>query len=297
MGRLPAVLVAIALVSGLATGCSSGGDPAIGGRIAVVAGENFWGDIAAQIGGSQVAVTSIITDPNTDPHVYQTDPRAAAEISTASFVIENGLGYDDFMDKILATGGQPGRRVLTIAKVLRVTGENPNPHLWYWTARLPAVASAIAGELSAIRPARAAYFRANARRFDASLAPLLATIAAIRKKYAGTRIAYTERVPGYLVQAAGLVLGTPASFSQAIEDGNDPSPQDTAAFDAALTHHTVKVLLYNSQVVDMQTTQIKDLASSAHVPIVGVSETMPPGETFQSWQLEQDRELLAALGG
>jgi zinc/manganese transport system substrate-binding protein len=123
-------------------------------------------------------------------------------------------------------------------------------------------------------------------------------ISTIRSRYAGTRIAYTERVPGYLVQAAGLTLGTPASFSQAIEDGTDPSPQDTATFDRDVTDHKVKVLLYNSQVVDSQTTAIKALALAAHIPVVGVSETMPPQySSFQAWQLAQDRALLEALGG
>src|SRR5581483_4026360 len=136
----------------------------------------------------------------------------------------------------------------------------------YKTASLPAVAAAIADQLSAIDPAHRQVYRANARRFDDSLRPLLAVIATIKRKYAGTPIAYTERVPGYLVQAAGLRLATPPSFSQALEDGNDPSPQDTAAFDAAITGHQVKVLLYNSQVVDAQTDHIKQLARSSGVP-------------------------------
>jgi zinc/manganese transport system substrate-binding protein len=264
----------------------------------VVAAENFWADIAAQIGGSHVTVSSIISDPNTDPHIYQSDPRDAALVGNAQLVIENGLGYDDFIDNILDTGGRPGRRVLSVEKVLDVGGSNPNPHLWYWTARLPTVASAIAAQLSAIDPKDSASFRAGARRFDASLTPLLATIARIKAKYAGTKIAYTERVPGYLVDAAGLVLATPTSFSQAIEDGNDPSPADTEAFDADLTSHAVKVLLYNAQVVDAQTTQIKQIATSAGIPIVGVTETLPPSYSdFQAWQLAQDRALLEALGG
>ena len=288
---------AMAVLGAVLASCSSGAHPSSGGRITVVAGENVWGNIAQQIGGRYVAVSSIITDPNTDPHIYQSDPRSAAEITNAQLVIENGVGYDDFIDKILATGGNSRRRVLSVEKTLDITGNNPNPHLWYWTARLPEVAAAIASELSQIQPKHAAAFRAGAAKFDASLKPLLATIAEIKAKYAGTPIAYTERVPGYLVQAAGLVLGTPASFSQAIEDGNDPSPQDTAAFDAAITHHSVKVLLYNSQVVDAQTTQIKELTKSAGIPIVGVSETMPPGSTFQAWQLAQDQALLKALGG
>ena len=272
--------------------------PTASGQITVVAGENFWGNIAQQIGGSRVSVRSIITDPNTDPHLYQSDPQAAATITSAQLVIENGAGYDDFMDKILASSASSTRRVLSVQRVLGVTGSNPNPHLWYWTQRLPTVAAAISRQLSSIDPSGAHAFAAAAARFDASLKPLLAVISTIRSRYAGTPVAYTERVPGYLVAAAGLTLGTPASFSQAIEDGSDPSPQDTATFDSDITQHKVKVLLYNSQVVDAQTTAIKGLATTAHIPIVGVSETMPPAyRSFQAWQLAQDRALLAALGG
>jgi zinc/manganese transport system substrate-binding protein len=160
------------------------------------------------------------------------------------------------------------------------------------------VVSAIAAELSKIDPADATSFKANAQTFDASLTPITDVINQIKTKYAGTRIAYTERVPGYLIDAAGLVLGVPVSFTQAVEDGTDPSPADTAAFDNAIKNKTVKVLLYNGQVTDSQTSQIKKLATSSGVPIVGVTETLPPADKdFQAWQLRQAQELLAALGG
>jgi zinc/manganese transport system substrate-binding protein len=309
--RLPArpsgVAVLAVLAVALSAGCSSssktGGEAASSGQagsriVSVVASENFWGNITEQLGGPQVKVTSIISDPNADPHIYESDARDAAAIGSAQLVIENGLGYDDFMTKLLSASRKSSRRVLSIQKALDITGANPNPHIWYDTAKLPQVANAIEMALAEADPADTATFVANAKTFDASLQPLLATIAEIKAKYAGTSISYTERVPGYLVQAAGLVLGTPASFSQAIEDGNDPNPLDTAAFDADITTHKVKVLLYNSQVTDAQTTKIKQLAAAAHVPIVGVSETLPPQDpSFQSWQLRQDKELLAALGG
>ena len=299
---LPRALPAAALLAALAAlaGCGSssgGGGTAGSGPVHVVAAENFWGDIASQIGGSHVDVTSLISDPEADPHLYESDPRDAAALGAAQLVIENGLGYDDFMDKLLSSaGGSP--RVLRVQQVLGVTASDANPHLWYWTARLPEVADAIASQLSVIDPTNGKAYVAGAKRFVTSLAPLTTTIETIKRMYSGTKIAYTERVPGYLVQATGLVLGTPASFSQALEDGNDPSPQDTATFDAAITSHAVKVLLYNSQVVDAQTTEIKKLAERAHVPVVGVSETLPGGyEHFQAWQLAQDRALLKALGG
>jgi zinc/manganese transport system substrate-binding protein len=266
--------------------------------VSVVAGENTWGDIARQIGGSHVSVSSVIHDPTTDPHVFSNDPRTTADIDNAQVVIINGAGYDDFMAKSLASDPNSARKVITVADVLHASGSNPNPHFWYWTSRLPQVAATIRDQLSAVDPKDASAYAAGTRRFDRSLAPLLRVIAAIRARHAGTPIAYTERVPGYLVQAAGLTLGTPASFSQAVEDGTDPSPQDAQAFSADVTSRRVKVLLVNSQVVDAQTAAVKALATAAHLPVVGMGETLPPAyPTFQAWQLAQDRALLAALGG
>ncbi len=266
--------------------------------IDVVAAENFWGNIISQIGGSHVNVTSIISDPNTDPHEYESDNQDAAAISKANFVLENGIGYDDFMDDLLKASPNSGREVLSVQKILNVTGDDPNPHVWYDTAKLPQVASAISDELGKLDPADAATFTANAQTFDTSLQPITDVITQIKSKYSGTKIAYTERVPGYLIEAAGLQLGVPASFTQAVEDGTDPSPKDTAAFDDAIKTKTVKVLLYNGQVIDSQTTQIKQLATSSGVPIVGVTETLPPTDKdFQAWQLRQAQEILKALGG
>ncbi len=271
---------------------------ASGSVIDVVAGENFWGDIISQLGGAHVHVTSIISDPNADPHEYESDAKDAAAIAHAKLVLENGLGYDDFMDKLLSASPSSHRDVLKVQSVLNVSGSHPNPHIWYDTARLPEVAAAIVSELSKLDPGDAAQFTANGQTFDASLDPLLAVISQIKAKYAGQPIAYTERVPGYLIEAAGLKLGVPSSFTQAIENGNDPSPADTAAFDSAITQKRVKVLLYNAQVTDAQTDKIKQLAARAGVPVVGVTETLPPGDSnFQAWQLRQDRQLLAALGG
>jgi zinc/manganese transport system substrate-binding protein len=276
----------------------SSGSAGTGQPITVVAGENFWGNIISQIGGAHVSVTSIISDPNADPHEYESDARDAAALAKAKFVLENGLGYDDFMDKLLSASPNSSREVLSVQKILSITGDDPNPHVWYDTAKLPQVAAAIVAELSKLDPANAAEFTTNGQTFDTSLQPILNVISEIKSKYAGDPIAYTERVPGYLVDAAGLKLGIPATFAQAIEDGNDPTPFDTEAFDAAITKNKVKVLLYNGQVTDSQTNKIKALATSSGVPIVGVTETLPPSDaTFQAWQLRQANEILQALGG
>lgn len=299
---LSPIAVAAVLALGLAA-CSSspsasGGSSSAASVINVVAGENFWGDLITQIGGAHVKVTSIISDPNTDPHEYESDAKDAASLARADLVLENGLGYDDFMAKLLSASPRSGRVVLSVQKILDITDSDANPHVWYDTERLPEVAAAVGDQLSKLDPADSTTFTANVQTFNASLKPILDVIATIKAKYSGTKIAYTERVPGYLVDAAGLTLGVPTSFTQAVEDGSDPTPADAAAFDAAITHKTVKVLLYNGQVTDDQTTKIKRLATDSGVPVVGVTETLPSTDaSFQAWQLRQAKEILTALGG
>ena len=283
--------------SGSAPQSAGTGSSTSTGPIQVVAGENFWGNIAQQIGGSHVHVTSIITDPNTDPHEYETDPNDAAAVAGAQFVIENGVGYDDFLTKEVSTAGG-SKQVLNVQQLCGVTGSNPNPHLWYSPTYVLKTAAAIESRLASDDPADASTFQANLATFKQAYQPYIQTIQAIKAKYDGDAISYTERVPGYLVLAAGLHLGTPAAFSQAVEDGTDPTPADTATFNSDIQQHKVKVLLYNSQVVDAQTSKIKQTATSAGVPIVGVSETIPTQfSTFQAWQIAQAKSLLAALGG
>jgi zinc/manganese transport system substrate-binding protein len=266
--------------------------------IAVVASTNVWGDIAKQIGGDHVNVTSIMSDPNADPHQYEADAKTGAALSKSQFVIENGLGYDDFMDKLLAASPNPNRAVLNAADAMKISGKDANPHIWYDIATIPAVATGIADQLGKMDSADAATFTANAKTFTDSLAPLNTAIANIKTKYPGAPVGYTERVPGYLVEAAGLKLATPPSFAQSIEDGNDPSPADNAAMDAALTGKTIKVLLYNGQVTSPATDAIKQLAQKSSVPVVGVTETLPPTDKdFQDWQLRQINDITTALGG
>ncbi len=289
-------VAAVLVLAGCGSG--SGAAPANGGPVAVVAAENFWGDITSQIGGSHVAVTSIVTDPNADPHTYETDPRDAAALSAALFVIENGAGYDDFVDKLLGTNPNPGRDVLTIATTVGVSGDKPNPHLWYDPGYVTAAARAIETHLAQRDPADATSFAANLQAFLRAYQPYIDTLRTIKAHHAGAPIAYTERVPASLVATAGLRLATPASFAQSIEDGNDPSPADTAAMDGAMTGKLVKVLLYNAQVVSPVTQDVKARALANGIPVVGVAETIPSGyHTFQAWQIAQAHAILAALGG
>jgi zinc/manganese transport system substrate-binding protein len=279
---------------------SAGASTSAGGSrpIDVVASTNVWGDITKQIGGDHVNVTSILSDPNADPHEYEADAKTGAALSKAQLVVENGLGYDDFMDKLLAASPNNNRAMLNAADVMKISGSDANPHIWYDIAKIPDVASAIADQLGKLDPANAGTFTANAKTFTDSLAPVTAAIDNIKVKYPGAPVGYTERVPGYLVEAAGLKLATPASFAQSIEDGNDPSVADNSAMDAALTGKAIKVLLYNGQVTSPATDAVKQLAQSSGVPVVGVTETLPPTDkNFQDWQLRQINEITTALGG
>jgi zinc/manganese transport system substrate-binding protein len=262
----------------------------------VVAAENFWGNIAGQLGGKQVSVTSLITNPNADPHLFETNAADAAKLAQAAVVIENGAGYDDWMESLLnADSGHP--KVVNAASVLHITGSDPNPHLWYDIPEVPKAAAAIEAALAKADPQASSVFRQNLQRFDASLSPLTAMLAKIKDQFANAPVAYTERVPGYALAAAHLSVKTPTGFARAIEDGEDPGPADTLAMQQLLTKHRVDVLLYNVQTVTPVTTQIRTLALKSGIPVVGVSETMPSSDhTYQQWQLSQLTALYRALG-
>jgi zinc/manganese transport system substrate-binding protein len=265
--------------------------------IEVVAAENFWGNIASQLGGLDVSVTSLITNPNADPHLFETNAANAAKLASARVVIENGAGYDGWMSSLLnAGGGHP--TVVNAGTVLRVTGSDPNPHLWYDIPKVPKVAAAISAAFMKVDPKDASVFRSNLRRFDNSLSPLTAMLASIRSRFAGAPVAYTERVPGYALAVAHLAVKTPEGFARAIEDGEDPGPADTQAMEQLLTKHRIDVLLYNVQTVTPVTTLVRALAQKSGIAIVGVSETMPTSDhTYQQWQLSQLTALLHALQG
>ena len=262
----------------------------------MVAGENFWGNIAAQIGGRHVRVTSLLTSPAADPHLYESDVEDAVAVAEAGLVIENGAGYDEFLTQLLGATRHQGRVVISAQNILRATGPDVNPHFWYDIRRVPEVAGAIEAALARLEPGDAGAFAADLAAFDASLRPLRAVIARIRQRYPGAPVAYTERVPGYLLAAAGLRVLTPPGFAAAIEDGTDPSPRETVVMDGLFTGHKVKVLLYNAQVVSPVTQQLRSLAIAARVPVVGVTETMPPAaRDYQAWQLSQAQAILLAL--
>jgi zinc/manganese transport system substrate-binding protein len=297
--RLAAVVLAAVTVAAFGlSACGSGGASSTpGGRVPVVAAENFYGDIAQQIGGDHVSVTSILSDPNADPHLFQANTTAGAEVADATVVIENGVDYDDWMDKLIAASPNPDRRVVTVGSVLGVSGASANPHLWYDVPRLPQIAAAIANALSAADAAHRASYRAGEATFVASLKPLDDAVAAIKTRFAGTGVAYTEPLPGYLLEAAGLENETPDGFSKAIEEGSDPTPQAVAETDALFTGRKIRVLLYNAQASSPVTDQLRQLAQQNGIAVVPVTETLPAGTSFQAWQLGQVEALTKALEG
>ncbi|MGH9296943.1 MAG: metal ABC transporter solute-binding protein, Zn/Mn family, partial [Acidimicrobiales bacterium] len=243
----------------------------------VVAAENFWGSIASQLGGSHARVTSIITSPNTDPHLYSSSAVNAAEVAAARIVIVNGAGYDDFMGRLLGGTSSRYRSVLTISNLLESsgtsTGADPNPHFWYDIPKITAVARAVEEALVTADPKDAARLAGRLRSFDRSLRPILRLVSTIRARYAGTPVAYTERVPEYLLSACGLRVVTPPQFASAIEAGNEPSPAAILSMNEVIVGHKARVLLYNTQTVSPVTEHARQLALDAGIPVVGVSET------------------------
>jgi zinc/manganese transport system substrate-binding protein len=291
----PALALAVFALPAL-TGCSAGNGPS-DGKIHAVAGENFYGDLVSRVGGDLVSVTSILNDPNVDPHTYESSTQNAQQVADAALIVENGLGYDAFLDHLMSASPSGDRKVVN-ARQLLGAADGSNPHLWYDPAAMPLVARAVADSLEAIKPDAKTTFEANLTAYLGSFAPLTAKIAVVKSKFAGTPVAYTEPVPGYLLSALSFTVLTPAGFARSIEDGTDPAPADVAAQQDLLTGHRVKILLYNNQATSPVTESIKALAGQNGVPVVGVSETMPDGTGgYVAWQLAQLNSIDTALGG
>jgi zinc/manganese transport system substrate-binding protein len=278
----------------LLAGCGSGSG-STSGRLSVVAAENVYGNIASQIGGPHVSVTSILTDPSADPHLFEPGTSNGLAVANAKVVLQNGLGYDAFMTRLENSAPSTSRIVVTMEDVLGVHGKASNPHLWYDTPALNRIAGSVAAALERADPRHEAAYRAGLARFERSLGPLRREVAAIRVRDHGAPVAYTEPVPGYLVAAAGLRNLAPEDFTRPLEEGTEPTPAAVSAMDELVAKHRIRALLYNSQAVSPITGRLRDAARSAGIPIVPVTETLPPGLTFQQWQLRQARALAAAL--
>lgn len=257
--------------------------PASASPLAIVAAENFYGDIAEQIGGSAVTVTSILANPDQDPHLFELSPSAARAISAARIVIANGAGYDPWMDKQLgATRGTDRRAIVVAALVGKKPGDNP--HIWYDPDVMLAAAKALARELGAADPDHAAEYRGRLEQFEDSLRPIDTKIAALRGRFAGTSVAATEPILGALFKALDLKVQGEA-FQRAIMNDTEPSATAIAAFETDLKTHQVRLLVHNSQASGPAVRRMVALARAERIPVLGVTETEPHGKDYQSWML------------
>jgi zinc/manganese transport system substrate-binding protein len=290
-GRRSVMITVTALAAAVAAlaGCSShpgSGDPS--GAIVAVGAENEYADVISQIGGKYVQVSAIDSNPNTDPHVFEASASDAAEVSAAQLVVQNGVGYDTYMSRIESASPSSSRKVINVQELLGLPVSTPNPHLWYKPTTMPAVARAIASDLSEIRPADKSYFE--------SLQPWLKAIAQFKAAYPNTPVAVTEPVGDYMLQAAGTDIMTPFGLQADIMNGVDPSPQYVSLENSLFSQHKVKVFLYNQQVTDPLTVSFLSLAHRYGIPVVGVYETMPtPGYHYQSWMLAEVNALRNAV--
>jgi zinc/manganese transport system substrate-binding protein len=265
------------------------------GKIAVVAAENFYGDVARQIGADRVAVSSILNNPSQDPHLFETTPSIVRQIAAAEVVVYNGADYDPWMAKLLAVTPKPGRIVIVAADLAHKKAGD-NPHLWYDPPTMPAVAGALAAALGAADPAHKDDYAARLKVFLASLAPLHEKIAAVREKYAGVAVTATEPVFGYMAAALDLKMHD-QRFQLAVMNDTEPSAGDFAAFERELKTRKVRVLFYNKQASDNLVQHLVDLALASRIAVVGVTETAPPGQSYQAWMLSELDATEQALAG
>jgi zinc/manganese transport system substrate-binding protein len=291
-GALLALLTAAAAL----TGCGSSVAAAQPGKILAVGAENEYANVISQIGGRYVQVSAIMSDPNIDPHTFEASASVAQEVSRAQLVVQNGVGYDDFMSKIESAASSDKRKVIDVQQLEHLPDSTPNPHLWYKPTTMPLVAKALVADLSALQPDHAAYFKANAARFDTSLDAWTQALQRFRAAYPGVTVATTEPVADYMLQAAGVDNLTPFSMQADIMNGTDPAPQAVSLQNGLFSSHRVKAFIYNQQVTDSVTQEFLKRAHAAGIPVVGVYETMPtPGYDYQSWMMAELHALQRAV--
>jgi zinc/manganese transport system substrate-binding protein len=296
-----ALLLIIVAVGGISyllvhsTASTQSNSSANSGKLQVIAGENFWGSIASQIGGNDVQVTSIVSDPNADPHEYESNTTDARSFASAQLVILNGAGYDSWGDKLISGSPNPNRLVLNVADLLGKK-EGDNPHFWYNPTYVNEVAEQIEKDMIAQDPVHDADYQKNYEAFEASAADYQNRIASIKQQYAGTKVAATEDIFQYLATASGLDLISPPAFTQAVAEGNDPPADSIVTFQEQLKSGQVKVLVYNQQTVTPLTESMKKLAADEGIPVIGITETIqPPDTTFQVWMNAELINLQNAL--
>ncbi len=263
--------------------------------IEVVAAENFWGSLISQLGGTHVHVLSIVSDPNADPHEYESNTRNAREVANANYVVENGAGYDSWIDKLLSAGGNPSRKTLIVANLLGKK-DGDNPHFWYNPDYVNQVIAQMKADLISIDPSNASYYDSQYVLLQTALKPYQDRVLSIKQQFGGTPIASTESIFVYPAETLGLDLISPKQFMDAIDEGNDPSAQSVIQFQNILKNNQVKVLVYNEQTVTPITLTMKKLAGDANIPVIGITETIqPPDTSFQDWMNSELINLENAL--
>lgn len=266
------------------------------GDIQVVAAENFWGSLVSQLGGSRIHVFNVVSDPNADPHEYESSTTIARQFASAKYIILNGAGYDSWGNKLIgASSSNSNRKVLIVSDLLgKKNGDNP--HFWYNPEDVNQVITQIESDLINIDPAGQGYYTEQYNILTSSLATYQNRINAIKQQFNGTKIAATEDVFSYLANATGLDLISPSAFTQAVAEGNDPPTNSVVQFEKQLQNKQAKVLVYNQQTVTPLTDNMKKLALAQNIPIVGITETIqPPGSKFQDWMNSELTNLENAL--
>jgi zinc/manganese transport system substrate-binding protein len=289
-----ALLVASLLLGGCSAGSAAHGGA--GGRLHVVAAENFWGSIVEQLAGDRAEVSSIITNPATDPHDYEATPRDARDVASADLVIVNGIGYDAWAQKLLDADPSSTRTVLDVGKLVGVK-VGGNPHQWYSPESVERFVAQASADLTRLDPGDAGYFATRRVEYDkVSLRDYDDLILHIRQRDVDTPVGASESIVAPLVSALGLTMETPESFLDAIAEGNEPTAHDTAIANQQIADHEIKVFMFNTQNATPDVARLVDAARAQHIPVVTVTETLTPaGATFQAWQTAQLRSLEAAL--
>lgn len=292
------VAITLAAVAGCSTTSSTASDSTATSTsvINVVAAENFWGSLAAQLGGAHAKVTSIIDNPDADPHDYEPTAADGRAIAGAKLTIINGVGYDGWATKLAAANPSSGRIDLTVGDLVGAK-DGDNPHRWYNPDNVRAVIDQITSDFKKIDPADASFFDGQRNTvINDNLKTYFDTIASIKSAYSGTPVGASESIFAMLSPALGLNLRTPSAFLTAISEGTDPSAKDKAAIDAQIKNRQIKVYVYNGQnaTPDVQA-QVK-AAKAEGIPVTVITETLTPaGASFQDWQVAQLDSLKQAL--
>ena len=283
----------IGVMAGLALLLAAPAWSRAGQAVTIVAAENFYGDLARQLAGPDAAVTSILGNPDDDPHAFEATPSVARAIADARIVIANGADNDPWMEKLLGASRSASRTMINVAALI---GRKPgdNPHLWYEPATMPAFAKALAAALTAADPAHRVAYQQRLEAVLASLKPIDAKVALLRQKHAGTPVTATEPVFGYMAAALGLVMRN-ERFQLAVMNDTEPSASDVAAFEDDLRQRRVKLLIYNSQATDESARRLLEIARRSKLAVIGVTETEPRGKTYQDWMQDQLDALDDAL--